>query len=355
MASLTLVPDVGEHRPDSFLHLLFLTFTFWSSLLLQPQGHEQVEPPPRHLMGIMRRFRAGASRALKGHLLQQRGQVPAPTPRISPCGHTALVLSGDSLIFPWLWTPQRSLWQRPLSALGVAFCPPGKPKWIHEIKSHCQAAFSATAAPTYSCCNSHKHCDCRVGAARWIGHVKRPPESVGYELEGWGRWGRALALRSFPFLARVCLGLICFGLCVYLIRHQRTGKNAGQHNAELTGLISVTVFWTSEWYHRRRKDGDKARTTSCVSSVFSRMTDGAAFIKSIRSFLVLTRPLVDSSEASAASQSRSFSLAETDSINRFLGDDALQPTLRFQGPSDVLEMFWQNEKVQETSVKKEAE
>lgn len=72
--------------------------------------------------------------------------------------------------------------------------------------------------------NSYKHYDSGVGVARWIGHVKHPPESIGYELKGRGRWGRALALRRFPFLARVCLRLICFGLCVYLIRHQRTGK-----------------------------------------------------------------------------------------------------------------------------------
>lgn len=205
----------------------------------------------------------------------------------------------------------------------------------------------------FTCCNSHKHYDCRVG---WIGHVERPPESIGYELEGWGRWGRALALRSFPFLARVCLRLICFGLCLYLIRHQRTGKNAGQHNVELTVLISVTVFGPVNDTTEGRKTEIKSGTTSCVSLVFSRMTDGAAFIKSTCSFLVLGRPLADSSEGSAASQSRSFSLSETDSINRFLGDDALQTMLRFEGPSEVFEFsatFWQNEKVQETSVKKE--
>lgn len=134
-ASLTFVPDVGEHGPDSFLHLGSLTPTLRCSLLLQPQGHEQVDPPPRHLPSVLRGFPAGASRALKGHLLQQRGQVPPAPPRVSlRCRPSGLLLSGNWLICRWLRTPRRSLRQRPRSALGAAFGPPAKPKFIQEIK-----------------------------------------------------------------------------------------------------------------------------------------------------------------------------------------------------------------------------
>lgn len=226
-----------------------LTFTFRGSRLPQPQGWEQVDPPPRHLPSDIREEQAGVSRALQGHLLQQRGQVPPTTPRISSyrCPPGFLV-SAVPLTLTWFWTPQHSLWQRSLSVLGVAFYPPGKPKLTYlqnpgtfsEKKKHVysDSLYKTTwQADFYSysclnmllklqkmCYNLYKHYDSRVGAARWIGHIKCPPESIGYELEGWGRWGRALALRWFPFLARVCLRFICSGLCVYLIRHERTGK-----------------------------------------------------------------------------------------------------------------------------------
>lgn len=374
-APLTVLPDVGEHPPDFFLHLAFLTFTFWRSLLFQPQGHEQVDPPPRFLPSAFWGHGARASRGPKWHLAQQRGQVPPAGPRVRPSCHPAgVVLSGDSLILPWFWPAQRSLWRGPLPALGVAFVPPAKPKWIQGTKWNlltfginplnviiaracwgrllqtnvAYSRINAVLELKHTCCNSYKHYDCRVGAAGRIGHVKRPPESVGYELKGWGRWGRALALTSFPFLARVCLRLICFGLCAYLIRHQRTGKNAGRHNVELAVLISVTVFGPGSDTTGGRKAEIKSRTASSVSLVCSWMSDGAAFIKSTCSLLLLPRPFEGSSEASAASQFKSFSLSETDSINRFLGDDRLPPMLRFEGPSDVFEWsaaFWQSEEV----------
>lgn len=152
-----------------------------------------------------------------------------------------------------------------------------------------------------------------------------------------------MALRRFPFLARVCLRLICFALCVFLIRHQRAGKNAGQHNAELSVLILVAVFGPVDDTAEGREMEIKSGTSSCAS-----LADGAAFITSVSSFPVLTRPVVDSS---VASQFRRSALSETDSVNRFLGDEASQPMLRFAGPSHdfgLLATFWQNKKVQET-------
>lgn len=129
-ASLTFAPDVGEHGPDSFLRLGSLTPPLRCSLLLQPQGHEQVDTPPRHLPSVLRGLPAGASRALKGHLLQQRGQVPPAPPHVSPRCRPS---GGNSFICRWLRTP-RSLRQRPRSGLGAALGPPGKTKFIQQIK-----------------------------------------------------------------------------------------------------------------------------------------------------------------------------------------------------------------------------
>lgn len=103
---LTIVPDVGEQHPALFLHLLILTFTFQGSLLPQPQGREQVDPPLRHLPSYIREEQARVSRALQGHILKQRGKVPPTTPRISSY---CFLFSTVPLTLALFWTPQHSL------------------------------------------------------------------------------------------------------------------------------------------------------------------------------------------------------------------------------------------------------
>lgn len=55
---------------------------------------------------------------------------------------------------------------------------------LESKKSACKTFFTDKSGLKYTCCNSYKHYDRRVGAARWIGHAERPLESVGDELEG---------------------------------------------------------------------------------------------------------------------------------------------------------------------------
>lgn len=126
-------------------------------------------------------------------------------------------------------------------------------------------------------------------------------------------------------------------------------KNAGQHNVELDVLIMVTIFGPENDTTQGRKTEIKSRSTSCESPVFTRMADRATFIMSTCSSLLLGLLSVDSSVVTTASQFRSFSLSETDSIKRFLGADTLHPRLRFEGPSADFELsakVWENENVQ---------